>query len=63
MLDSGEPSPFRLPAPEEHAGEDTHAGSEGRDTGNTLRELQVPVHPEHDAHDGAGEETQVGGVI
>ena len=59
---SGEPSSLRLPAAEEHAGEDPHAGFEGCDAGDALRKLQSPVHPEHDAHGGAGEETQVGGV-
>ncbi|MEQ2200060.1 hypothetical protein XENOCAPTIV_021328 [Xenoophorus captivus] len=37
-------------------------GSEGRDAGESLRKLQGTVHPEHDPHDGAGEETQVGGA-
>uniref|UniRef100_A0A3Q2WGA2 Septin 4a n=1 Tax=Haplochromis burtoni TaxID=8153 RepID=A0A3Q2WGA2_HAPBU len=32
----GEPGSLRLPAAEEHAGEDAHAGSEGRDAGNSL---------------------------
>lgn len=58
---SGEPGSLRLPAAEEHAGEDAHARSEGRDAGNSLWELQSSVHPEHDTHGGAGEETQVGG--
>ena len=58
---SGERGPLGLPAAEEHAGEDAHAGSEGHDAGDALRELQSAVHPEHDAHGGAGEEAQVGG--
>uniref|UniRef100_A0A3Q2R2H7 Septin 4a n=1 Tax=Fundulus heteroclitus TaxID=8078 RepID=A0A3Q2R2H7_FUNHE len=57
-----EPDPLRLPAAAEHAGEDAHAGSEGRDAGDPLRKLPGAVHPEHDPHDGAGEETQVGGA-
>lgn len=59
---SGEPGSLWLPAAEEHAGKDPHAGSEGRDAGDALWKLQSPVHPEHDAHGGAGEEAQVGEV-
>uniref|UniRef100_A0A3B5LQV7 Septin 4a n=1 Tax=Xiphophorus couchianus TaxID=32473 RepID=A0A3B5LQV7_9TELE len=47
-----EPGPLRLPDAEEHAGEDAHAGPEGRDARNPLRKLPGTVHPEHDPHDG-----------
>uniref|UniRef100_A0A8C6SS74 Septin 4a n=1 Tax=Neogobius melanostomus TaxID=47308 RepID=A0A8C6SS74_9GOBI len=43
----------------EHAGADPHAGPEGRDPGVPLRELQSAMHPEHDAHGGAGETAKV----
>lgn len=59
---SGGPGALRLPAAEEHAGEDAHAGPEGGDAGDALRELQGRVHPQDDADGRAGEETQVGGV-
>uniref|UniRef100_A0A672GGJ2 Septin 4a n=1 Tax=Salarias fasciatus TaxID=181472 RepID=A0A672GGJ2_SALFA len=58
-----EPGSLGLPAAEEHAGEDAHAGPEGRDAGDALRELQGAVHPEHDPHGGAGQEAQVGGAL
>lgn len=44
---------------EEHANSHTHARSEGRDPGNSLRELQSSVHPEHDSHGGEGTQPQV----
>lgn len=58
---SGEPVPLRLRETAHHAGEDTHAGPEGRDAGDPLRELPHAVHPEHDPHGGEGEEPQVRG--
>lgn len=61
-LVSGRPAPLGLPAAEEHAGEDTHAGPEGGDAGDALRELQGRVYPQDDADGCAGEETQVGGA-
>jgi len=58
---SGEPVPLRLREAADDAGEDPHAGPQGRDAGNPLRELPHAVHPEHDPHGGEGEEPQVRG--
>lgn len=59
---SGGPSSLWLPAAEEHADKDPYARPQRGYAGNALRKLQSPVHPEHDAHGGAGEELQVSGV-
>ncbi len=59
VLDSGEPGALWLREAEEHVGPITHAGSEGCDPGNTLRELPSAVHPEHDPHGGEGAQPQV----
>lgn len=58
-LGSGEPRTLRLHQAPHHAGEDPHAGPEGRDTGNALRKLPGAVHPEPDPHGGERAEPQV----
>ncbi|XP_061658504.1 uncharacterized protein LOC133491427 isoform X8 [Syngnathoides biaculeatus] len=56
---SGESGPLGFPAPAGHAGEDPHAGSEGRDPRESLRELPGALHPQHDAHGGPGPQAQL----
>ncbi|XP_074854496.1 septin-1 isoform X3 [Carettochelys insculpta] len=45
---SGEPGALRLPQAAHDAGSDPHAGPEGGDPGDPLRELPGTVHPEPD---------------
>ncbi|XP_061558206.1 uncharacterized protein LOC133415803 isoform X7 [Phycodurus eques] len=54
----GECGPLGLPASAGHAGEDAHAGPEGRDPREPLRELPSALHPQHDAHGRAGPQAQ-----
>lgn len=57
---SGELGALRLREAEEHARPHAHAGPEGCDARDPLRELQGPLHPEHDPHGGEGAQPQVG---
>ncbi|XP_061155081.1 septin-5-like isoform X1 [Syngnathus typhle] len=58
---SGESGPLGFPTPAGYAGEDSHAGPEGRDPRVPLRELPGPLHPEHDAHGRPKPQAQVVG--
>lgn len=59
---SGGSASLWLPVAEEHAGEDTHAGLEGSDTGDALRKLQSRMHPQNDTNGCSGQKAQVGVV-
>lgn len=58
---SGEPHTLRLCQAAYNAGEDPHAGPEGRHARDSLRKLPGAVHPEHDPHGGERAEPQVCG--
>lgn len=56
---SGELGTLWFREAEEHARSHAYARSEGRDPGDSLRELQSPLHPEHDPHGCEGTQPQV----